>query len=197
MNTSWRNVFNKHCFTQQYVIIKKFLTDEECNNVELLTQNIPNVDGNIDGKVYLKIRSSEIKWIWFSESSEWLFERLDSVLTYVNENFYNFNLFGYDFIQYSNYDAKKDGHYDVHADMLYESTNLDNALTRKLSACILLNDNFKGGDFELYFSSNAKIVELSKGSLIVFPSWVLHKVAPVTEGSRNSLVVWVLGPKFV
>ena len=34
------------------------------------------------------------------------------------------------------------------------------------------------------------------GDLVVFPSYVLHEVTPVTKGERNSLVCWVTGPSF-
>ena len=39
-----------------------------------------------------------------------------------------------------------------------------------------------------------KIKEIrGKGSLIVFPSYTIHKVEPVTKGTRHSLVIWYLG----
>ena len=37
---------------------------------------------------------------------------------------------------------------------------------------------------------------LPKGSIIVFPSFVWHRVKPVTSGTRYSLVVWHLGRPF-
>ena len=44
--------------------------------------------------------------------------------------------------------------------------------------------------------NNIDSVEMRKGTLILFPSFQLHRIAPVTKGVRKSLVVWVLGPKF-
>jgi PKHD-type hydroxylase len=38
--------------------------------------------------------------------------------------------------------------------------------------------------------------EKKKGSVLLFPSWILHRVTPVTKGVRKSIVVWVTGPKF-
>ena len=35
-----------------------------------------------------------------------------------------------------------------------------------------------------------------RGSIIVFPSFVWHRVKPVTSGTRYSLVVWHLGRSF-
>ena len=35
-----------------------------------------------------------------------------------------------------------------------------------------------------------------QGKLILFPSYVLHEVKPVTKGERYSLVAWITGPQF-
>ena len=37
----------------------------------------------------------------------------------------------------------------------------------------------------------------NKGTIIVFPSMLLHKVTPVTKGIRHSLVQWFSGPDFI
>jgi len=80
---------------------------------------------------------------------------------------------------------------------------------RKLSATISLNDNYEGGDFELMSDSfydresdgmkreirKPKIKEI--GSIIVFPSYLHHRITEVTKGIRHSLVVWCLGEPFV
>ena len=66
---------------------------------------------------------------------------------------------------------------------------------------ILLNDEFKGGEFEVGSYRNKKCtIKKPKfnttGSIIVFPSDVEHRVAPVKKGTRYSLVCWFLGPPF-
>mgnify|MGYP003641320843 FL=1 len=58
---------------------------------------------------------------------------------------------------------------------------------------LILNDDYEGGEFETWSSGKKKF---KKGSMIFFPSWVLHKVNPVTKGTRYSLVVWFLGAPF-
>ena len=42
-----------------------------------------------------------------------------------------------------------------------------------------------------------EIPRLEEGSIIVFPSFVEHRVTPVTEGIRYSLVSWFVGPLYV
>ena len=73
--------------------------------------------------------------------------------------------------------------------------------TRKMSLVMLLSDpskDFVGGDFLLNYSreDNAEVLPLSKGRIVAFPSFLLHKVKPVIRGVRKSLVIWVEGPKF-
>ena len=72
---------------------------------------------------------------------------------------------------------------------------------RKLSMTVLLNDNYEGGEFQ-FANYNQEKCEIhtpkfnKTGMIIVFPSDMEHRIAPVTKGIRYSLVVWVLGPPF-
>ena len=68
--------------------------------------------------------------------------------------------------------------------------------TRKLSMTILLNDEFKGGEFQIRDSREGKI-KIRKGSALFFPAFIEHRVKPVTDGVRYSLVSWFIGPPFV
>jgi len=72
---------------------------------------------------------------------------------------------------------------------------------RKLSMTVLLNSNYEGGEFQFATIENEECKistpEFNKiGMIIVFPSDMEHRVAPVTKGIRYSLVVWFLGPPF-
>ena len=73
--------------------------------------------------------------------------------------------------------------------------------TRKLSLTFLLSEpnvDFEGGDFQIVLAqeNQAQTIEMKKGRIIAFPSFVLHRVTPVTKGERKSIVIWVEGPKF-
>ena len=77
-------------------------------------------------------------------------------------------------------------------------------LNRKISVTINLTDkaNYKGGDLKFDMGTHtAKRYHVIKeareqGSIIVFPSFLMHQVTPVTKGTRYSLVMWTLGPPF-
>ena len=50
----------------------------------------------------------------------------------------------------------------------------------------------------LEFMINQNIVKASreKGTIIIFPSFILHRVTPITKGTRESMVGWVSGPPY-
>jgi len=112
---------------------------------------------------------------------------------------WNYNLTGYEIPQVSIY--HKNDKYTWHHDMLPD----ENGLVRKLSVCITLNENFKGGDFQiqkLVSPVEKKRYETIKemrnaGSVVVFPSFMWHQITPVKYGSRYSIVCWYNGPQFM
>lgn len=84
----------------------------------------------------------------------------------------------------------KDCFYDWHSDQI----ELNNP--RKLSFVLLLNDpnEFKGGKFE--FQDLKDQPSFDQGTILVFPSYFIHRVMPVIEGNRISAVTWMHGPNF-
>ena len=104
----------------------------------------------------------------------------------------------------------KNQHYGWHTDDFSKPFDINHkninwrGKSRKLSAVITLSNpsDYKGGELMFkYFQNEKTKIEsvkdiLPKGSIIVFPSYVLHQVKPVTDGLRYSLVVWALGYPF-
>lgn len=91
-------------------------------------------------------------------------------------------------------------HYGWHVDTFPQA-----GTTRKLSATVQLDDGdtYVGGDLQLRHPGTAdlSLVPLppsarARGTVLVFPSFLLHRVTPVTAGQRRSLVAWVRGPRF-
>lgn len=108
-----------------------------------------------------------------------------------NQQAWNFNINTCNQIEYLKYDVT--GRYKAHVDMLFDQSLV---LQRKLTTLAFLNDDFKGGKLFLQLS-NEKLYPLqTKGTVIVFPSYILHGVEDVTEGVRHSVVCWMLGPQF-
>jgi len=91
---------------------------------------------------------------------------------------------------------EKGGYYDWHIDESnwFPGKRQTNRV-RKLSFTILLNDDFEGGEFEL-FADEKKIIPLKKKDAIIFMGDTPHRVRKVTSGVRKSLVGWVQGPPY-
>lgn len=141
-----------------------------------------------------EIRSSKVAWISNNEESNFIYERLAFVARQLNAKFYNFDLYGFlEDMQYTVYEESYEGHYNWHIDMSDAAP-----AARKLSLVVQLSDpsEYEGGELQVMNSSTVKSVEKKKGLVAAFPSWVLHKVSPVTKGTRHTLVIWVCGPSF-
>lgn len=106
---------------------------------------------------------------------------------------WNFDLMGIEEPQIGRYTSG--GHYKYHVDSF--APNQEN-LQRKLSAILFLSDpkDYKGGLFE-FKKYQLKEKTIKKGSIIVFPSFLEHRVAPVTSGTRYSAVCWAYGKAFI
>jgi hypothetical protein len=85
-----------------------------------------------------------------------------------------------------------DGHYNPHVDTFHQHSDE----TRKLTALAFLNDDFEGGKFFINANGNLLYPPQTKGTVLVFPSYMVHGVEPVTKGVRYSVVTWMVGPYF-
>ena len=139
-----------------------------------------------------KTRDSDVCWI---DEPFWKNTILDVICRVNIDSGLNFNIKTIEPLQLTRYVAPH-GHYDFHQDGNGYTTK--NNLTRKLSFSCLLNnsEDFEGGELEFFTSTTPHSVKLNKGDIVVFPSYQLHRVKPVTKGKRYSLVAWVDGPQF-
>jgi len=92
---------------------------------------------------------------------------------------------------YLKYD--KDGHYLPHVDTFMVPGDRE---TRKLTVLVFLNDDFEGGKFFIQQGDKKTYPPQTAGTALVFPSYMLHGVEPVTSGIRRSIVTWMVGPWF-
>jgi PKHD-type hydroxylase len=151
---------------------------------------------DIDGKND-EVRKSRIKWLPpEAEKTEWIYERLMGLALDVNYDYWKFNLHHVqDSIQYTEYEADYSGHYHWHMDLGPHPIS-----HRKISMIVQLSDSseYEGGEVEINNGDFEKPLVASKfkGDVIIFPSYLMHRVKPVTKGFRKSLVLWVGGATF-
>ena len=136
-------------------------------------------------------RTSTNSWLF---TDTWIAGILHNIMVCCNE-YYSYDLEQFDDkIKVTKYDELQQ--YGWHIDQAELKDTND--LPRKLSITLLLNDDFEGGELEIYNPVDQKTipVPMKAGSYCVFPSWVVHRVKPVTKGTRYSLVAWMNGPQF-
>jgi len=161
---------------------------------ERLTGRKPNYVNNT------KVRISDVCWT----TEQWIYDLIFPFMYEANkEAGWNLDVTTAEPMQTARY--KKGGFYTNHSDGLADSLSVynmpDNSFlhgkVRKISMSLILNDGFEGGNLEFcsYNKGECEIipVELNVGSIIFFLSGVEHRVAPVTKGTRYSLVSWFLG----
>lgn len=190
---------------QQWYWFQNALTEEEVDKVIALASELPESErattiGSGDGG---SVRSSMIKWIPTHNSTwNWLYERMMKLSVEANAELWKFDLrTALESIQYTEYYASENGHYDWHQDI--GPGELPSK--RKVSITIQLSesDDYEGGDLMICTGSNGsgkldnnEICPRGKGVGVLFPSYMMHRVTPVTKGVRKSLVLWVGGSSY-
>ena len=192
------------------------LCDEIINYALLKKDHMGRTGGVQDEKLSNK-QIKDIKYrrdsnvVWLNDL--WIYKELHPYIHKANKNAgWNFQWDTSEQLQFTKY--KLNQYYDWHQDSFnkpFDKPNtLDHGKIRKLSMTCQLTDSseYEGGELEFDFRDydppqrdeakhliQAKQI-LPKGSIIVFPSFVWHRVKPVRKGVRYSLVMWNLGYPF-
>ena len=149
-------------------------------------------------------RKSDLVWL----NDTWIYKELHPYVHEANRNAgWNFDWERSESCQFTKY--KLNQYYDWHCDSWSKPYNRpdepEHGKIRKLSMTCQLTDGseYTGGELEFQFRNHDNPKEtikcteiLSQGSIVVFPSFVWHRVKPVRKGTRYSLVVWSLGQPF-
>jgi len=126
-----------------------------------------------------------------------IYEKLTNIVRRTNKELFNFNINSFSEFQYTIYG--KGNEYLWHSDInLNRVSDVD--FDRKLTCVLQLSNknNYKGGEFLLSECFGGDRLEVSnKGSMVVFPTFIPHSVSKITEGTRESLVFWAYGNKFL
>jgi len=150
-----------------------------------------------------KKRDSSIVWM----DDRWIYKEVQPYIHQANKSAeWNFKWDWSESCQFTKY--KPGQYYNWHCDSwegVYKEKGPAQGKIRKLSVTVSLSDekDYTGGELEFQFRNgdNPKVSRmckeiLPKGSIVVFPSFVWHRVKPVKKGIRYSLVVWNLGYPF-
>lgn len=168
-------------------------TDEELDAIIRIGTQIELDKASTFGPVQSdKNRNSHVQFLFPNDLTNWVFMRLAGAVHEINQQFFQFDLDGFNQgLQFTRYTAPGQ-HYDWHIDRGYLTA------TRKLSVSLQLNDptEYDGGELQLKFGRKDETIRKERGLVTFFPSYTLHRVKPVTRGTRYSLVAWIGGPPF-
>ncbi|MEX1108821.1 MAG: 2OG-Fe(II) oxygenase [Dongiaceae bacterium] len=194
---NFKPIFNDNF--SSFASVTNFFTPAECNRIIELGLGLESSESTVQadqGKANVpggQARQGSVAWIKSSATTEPLFARLEKIATEVNDKAFKFSLVGFgEPIQFTYYDRTGD-HYAWHQDH-----GPGRMSCRKLSIVVQLSDpaGYIGGNLQLMVSGAAKAMPRDRGSVVIFPSWQVHRVTPLESGLRYSLVAWIWGEGF-
>ena len=184
--------------SQNYYYYNEGFSKEELNKIEKDVAELPFKIADTAGGDNDQNRRSKVKWVPQNENWWWLYEKLADMATMANDSLWNFDLYSLpENIQYTEYYGTDKGHYGWHADI---GPNV--LSTRKISITVQLSesDEYEGGDLELFRggSMNGSFIQAERnaGCVFLFPSYIMHRITPVTRGIRKSFVLWLGGSHY-
>lgn len=197
---------------EQYWFFKKALSKEVCDKIIETGLKRPKVKGTVGNSKDIDVvekstRLSTVTWL----NDDWIYNLIHPYIESANQNAgWNFQWDFSETMQFTMYGKKQ--FYTWHADQRarpyphdHKNENYRNKI-RKLSVTIQLSDSkdYSGGELEFDFrntkdNKSKQICKAGKerGTIVVFPSFLWHRVRPVTKGTRYSLVMWSLGAPFI
>lgn len=176
----------------QFILINDFLNENEVDKIRSLWTGSNWMEGQIGtNKLNHDIRKSKVTYLSDTEQS-WIYDKLTMATLLTNANVYKFDILGFHGkLQLSQYETGD--FYGWHMD----SGKAKNS-QRKLSISVQLSspDEYEGGELQFLKGGHPIDVPKTRGTAIIFPSYVFHRVQPVTSGRRMSIVGWIAGPPY-
>lgn len=181
-----------------YCYYTDFLSPIECDAIKGIGDSLPTEIGKVfkDDNIIREddnIRKNKLSFLTPPSKNEfaWVYKKCTDMIYHANAEFFNYDLTLIEPLQYTIYSELND-HYIEHYD-----AGAGTPMQRKLSFSIQLDpeDSYEGCD--LVFNGHEKNDEMRKqGTIVFFPSFILHTVTPLLSGTRRSLVGWICGPDF-
>jgi PKHD-type hydroxylase len=172
------------------------LTPAECEDLIALCAAAPMKDaGLVRGTTAHQIRRAELSWLDDLPQTAWVMDRMMRLVAAANRESFGFDLTEFaESAQVARYGAEREGHFGWHSDIGAGAL----AQKRKLTVVVQLSDptDYDGGVLEVWPDSSIRTAPRTRGSAVIFPSFTLHRVTPITRGTRWSLTLWSHGPAF-
>ena len=179
-----------------YFSDKPLFSEKECDHINKLgySQEFEYQKTALN-TVDLSVFNCKINSILPSQETNYIYDRIRQLINEMNNKYWFFKIYEFaEPLKFIEYNETFRGFVNLHSDLGNEGI----FKFRKLSVIIQLSDenSYEGGDLILQHYEKPCKMSRKRGSVIIFPSFLLHKVEPVTKGIRNSLVIFAYGPPF-
>jgi PKHD-type hydroxylase len=178
---------------ENWTYMPNVFTPEECQSMIDYGKSVGLESAAVGrGELNETVRNSNVVFLNPDEFTTLYYQKLTEVVNELNARFFGFDLFSFgEALQFTEY-TSPGGKYSSHIDRIVHGN------IRKLSIVVQLSDpsDYEGGDFQTFFSDLPDNLPKDRGTVLVFPSYVVHAVTPVTRGTRHSLVGWINGKPF-
>lgn len=176
--------------------VPSVFTLEECRRIVATAHTGPFDNAAlVGGNRAENTRRARICWLDDEGTSAWVFARLLETFAEANRSHFAFRLDEFaEKMQVAWYGEAPGGFFDWHADCGGGPI----AARRKLTMVVQLSEeaDYEGGALETNADGVVRSASRLIGSALLLPSFVLHRVSPLTRGERYSLTLWSHGPAF-
>jgi PKHD-type hydroxylase len=176
--------------------VRDAFSDAECTRLLDMIADAPARDAGLVRQARdHNLRRADLVWLDDVEGTAWVMDRMIDLVRAANREVFDFDITDFaESAQVARYGAEREGHFGWHSDVGEGRL----AERRKLTIVVQLSepDAYTGGDLEVMPGSNTIAADRARGAATLFPSFVLHRVTPVTTGERHSLTVWCHGAPF-
>jgi PKHD-type hydroxylase len=151
------------------------------------------------GRINTETRKHKLQPLFPIPPDNFPFPEITNLISNVNSNYWKFDLRYINFMRDTptifkyTLGGKFNWHFDFNSD----------AADRKLAYSIQLSDtnDYEGGDLEFFDGDETGKREKDpnlreKGNIIIFPTYVWHRITPITRGTRYVMVGWIHGPTY-
>ncbi|WP_420385103.1 2OG-Fe(II) oxygenase [Roseivirga sp.] len=176
----------------EYVCYENFFNATEVDRIRNLWNPQEEVDATLSGggkETDETLRKTRLTFILDSPENVWLYQKLGQLGIQSNQERYGFDLLGFHHeLQLAKYG--EGDFFDWHLDF-----GAGEISHRKLSISVQLSDpnEYEGGDLQFMINKNFYNAPRTKGTVVIFPSFIMHRVTPITKGVRQSIVAWLAG----
>lgn len=144
-------------------------------------------------------RTTDVIW----NNEQWLYDIFWPYMEHANkEGGWNLNITCAESFQLGRF--LENGYHSTHMDcsgfnIANNPESVMHGTVRKLSMVCWLNEDFEGGEFKMHrcVMPNDGVIKPTTGTIVFFPAWFMHEVAPIIKGTRYSLVTWFRGPPLI